>query len=124
MNKKLLGFGALVLTIAAVGATASTALAYRGDPTVTGPNYTVERHTAMEAAMDAKDYTAWKNLMAGRGRVTQVVTADNFSKFVQAHELAEAGKTTEAAAIRAELGLGQGNGNSKGTGCGMGRGGR
>lgn len=122
MNKKLLGFGALAVTIAAAGATASTALAYRGDPTVTGPNYTVERHTAMEAAMDAKDYTAWKNLMAGRGRATQVVTAETFPKFVQAHELAEAGKTAEAAALRQELGLG--NGKGTGSGCGMGRAGR
>ena len=44
--------------------------------------------------------------MQGRGRVTQVVNQGNFAKFAQAHELAEAGKQEEAAAIRAELGLG------------------
>ncbi len=116
MNKKLLGFGAMIVTVGTIGIAASTALAYRGDPAVTGPNYTAERHTAMETAMDTKNYTAWKELMAGRGRVTQVVTADNFAKFVEARDLAEAGKTAEAAAIRTELGLGQGNGAGRGMG--------
>lgn len=95
--------------------------AYKGDPNVKGPNYTAERHEAMEKAFETKDYNAWKDLMQGRGRASQVVTKDNFAKFAQAHELAEQGKFEEANKIRQELGLGNGNGSG---GCigGQGRG--
>ena len=67
----------------------------------------------MEKAFETKDYNAWKELMNGRGRATQVVNKDNFAKFAQIHELMEEGKIDEANKIRAELGLGQCNG-----GCG------
>lgn len=117
MKKQLLTLGALAVVLGTVGVTANSAFAYRGNPAVQGPNYTPERHTAMEQAMDAKNYTAWKTLMNGRGRVTQVVNESNFAKFVEAHELAEAGKTAEANAIRAELGLGQGQGAGRGYGA-------
>ncbi|KKP65627.1 MAG: hypothetical protein UR68_C0019G0007 [Candidatus Roizmanbacteria bacterium GW2011_GWA2_35_19] len=93
--------------------------AYRGDINVKGPNYTEERHAAMEKAFDNKDYNTWKNLMTGRGRVTQVINKDNFAKFAQIHELLEQGKTSEANKIKAELGLGLQNGT--GYGAGMGR---
>lgn len=96
----------------------TSVFAYRGDPTTTGPNYTAERHAAMEKAFDTNDYSAWKSLMAGQGRVTQVVTAQNFARFAQAHNLAEQGKTAEANAIRAELGLGLHNGSGQGMGYG------
>jgi len=117
MNKTsiLLGLTALVIGGAAIAPQA--VLAYRGDPAVKGPNYTEERHTAMEKAFETKDYNAWKNLMQEKGRVTQVVNKDNFVKFAQAHELAEQGKTEEANKIRTELGLGLHNG----TGMGYGR---
>ncbi len=81
------------------------ALAYRGDPNIKGPNYTEERHTAMEQAFASNDYSAWKALMGNRGRVTQVITEDTFAQFAKAHELAEDGHPEEAAAIRQELGL-------------------
>jgi hypothetical protein len=118
MNKSIiaLSLGAVILGAALVYPKA--ALAYRGDPSVKGPNYTEERHTAMEKAFETKDYNAWKNLMQGRGRVTQVINKDNFAKFAQAHELAEQGKLDEAAKIRTELGLGL----QSGSGCGMGMG--
>jgi len=119
MNKTLLGLGALTLLVGgAVSMLPGVASAYRGDPNVKGPNYTDERHTAMENAFEKGDYDAWKNLMQGRGRVTQIVTKDNFAKFAQIHELMENGKTAEAQKIRQELGLGLRNG----TGQGMGRG--
>jgi len=70
---------------------------------------------------DNKDYNAWKNLMQGRGRVTQVVNAQNFVKFAQVHELAEQGKTVEANKIRTELGLGLHNGTGMGQGMGQNR---
>ena len=98
-------------------------MAYQGDATVKGPNYSVERHEVMEKAFENKDYNAWKNLMQGRGRVSQVVNKDNFSKFAEAHELMEQGKTAEAQKIRQELGLGMHDGSGKVMGkMGMGRG--
>ncbi len=120
MNKKTIGTATLALVLVALGV-AGTTQAYRGDPTVKGPNYTAERHTAMEHAFDNKDYTTWATLMQGRGRVTQLINKDNFTKFVEAHELALQGKTTEAQKLRAELGLGLQNEGGRGMGMGMGR---
>ena len=118
MNKSIIALGIATVVLGSVLAFPKAAEAYRGDATVKGPNYTEERHTAMEKAFEIKDYTAWKNLMQGKGRVTQVVTQENFAKFAEAHALSEAGKTQEAAAIRAELGLGLHNGSGQGTGMG------
>ncbi|MFA6386409.1 MAG: hypothetical protein WCW04_01395 [Candidatus Paceibacterota bacterium] len=121
MNKKILGLvGVATLALGALVILPSMTLAYRGDASVKGPNYTVERHDAMEKAFDNNDFTAWQTLMTGRGNVTQVVTKDNFAKFSQIHKLTEEGKTVEANALRAELGLGLHNG--KGNGMGQGRG--
>ncbi|MDP2838383.1 MAG: hypothetical protein Q8O53_03865 [Candidatus Moranbacteria bacterium] len=123
MKKTTLGLGALALLLGVAGVSAGTALAYKGDPAVKGPNYSVERHEAMEKAFENKDYDAWKKLMQGKGRVTQVVNEGNFAKFAEAHELAEQGKTAEAQKIRQELGLGLHSGSGKGMGqAGMGRG--
>lgn len=113
MKKSTWGFGALALVIGTVGVFASSAMAYKGDPTVKGPNYSADRHTAMEKAFENKDYDAWKNLMQGKGRVAQVVNKDNFAKFAEAHELAEQGNIVEAQKIRQELGLGMQNGSGK-----------
>lgn len=127
MKKTTLGLGALTLILGAMTLSANTALAYKGNPAVTGPNYSVERHTAMIKAFEDKDYTAWKNLMQDRGRVTQVITEANFAKFVEAHNLDLQGKTAEAQEIRKELGLGLQNGSGRNgggmmRGMGMGRG--
>ncbi len=115
-----------VFTLAIIGVIGLIAVnsvsAYRGDPSVKGPNYAVERHDAIEKAFETNDYTAWKNLMQGRGRVAIVVTKDNFAKFAQAHNLALQGKTTEASAIRKELGLGLKDGSGQNSGFGLGRG--
>lgn len=117
MKKKLLGLGVLAVAAGVIPLVGAPVLAYRGDPAVQGPNYSPERHVAMEEAFESRDYEAWKLLMSGRGRVTQVVTQDNFETFARAHELAEEGKIDEAAALRQELGLGHGGG----AGCGMNR---
>ena len=122
MNKTSIVLGLTALVIGAAVVLPQAALAYRGDPNVKGPNYTEERHEAMEKAFEKNDYNAWKSLMTGRGRVTQVVTPQNFAKFAQAHKLAEQGKTDEANKIRAELGLGLRNGSGAGQGMGYGRG--
>lgn len=92
--------------------------AYRGDPSVQGPNYSAERHETMETAFEKNDYNAWKKLMGTRGRVTQVVNEKNFAQFAKAHELAEQGKVAEANKIKAELGLGLQNGANRGNGMG------
>ena len=76
----------------------------------------------MEQAFESNDYTAWANLMQGRGRVTQIINQNNFAKFAEMHELVEQGKTLEAQKIRQDLGLGSQNGGGKGRGMGMGMG--
>lgn len=94
--------------------------AYRGDPSVQGPNFSTERHEAMQEAFANRDYNAWRELMADRGRVTQMITEENFDQFAQAHELAMDGKLDEAREIRQDLGLGMGGfGRGKGGSQGM-----
>ncbi|MHB8870881.1 MAG: hypothetical protein ACYC5G_00250 [Candidatus Doudnabacteria bacterium] len=114
MKKTTLGLGALVLALATTGLVASSALAYQGDSSVKGPNYSPERHAAMETAFENNDYNAWKNLMAGKGNASQIITQDNFAKFAQAHKLAEQGNVSEAQKILKDLGLGLHNGTGYG----------
>jgi hypothetical protein len=121
-KKIVLGLGTLALVLGISGAIASTANAYRGDPSLKGPNYSVERHTAMVKAFETNDYTSWKNLMQNQGRVTQVINKDNFAKFAEAHKLALSGDITGAQKIRQELGLGLKNGSGQGMKSGLGRG--
>ncbi len=106
----------MILGVAALALVGSvlvpSVLAYKGDPNIKGPNYSVQRHEAMEKAFETNNYNAWKGLMAGKGgRVTQVVNASNFSEFAKAHKLAESGKLDEASKIRQSLSLGQNNTN-------------
>jgi len=112
MTKKLsvltLGAGALIL--GGLIMSPKLAEAYHGDPNVKGPNYTEERHEVMQKAFENNDYDAWKELMSGKGRVSEIVNKDNFAKFAEAHKLAEEGKMEESKQIRQELGLGLGNG--------------
>jgi hypothetical protein len=123
-NMKKISIITLSIAVVALGLMAftSNSYAYRGDPAVKGPNYTVERETAMEKAFDNNDYNAWKNLMQGKGRVTQVINQNNFAQFAKAHKLAEEGKIAEANQIRTDLGLGLQNGSGQGKGMGMGMG--
>ena len=116
-----------MLGLGAIGASVGIASAYQGDATVKGPQYSPERHEAMEKAFETNDYEAWKNLMQGRGRVSEVITKDNFARFAEAHELMEDGKKEEAQKIAQELGLGfrAHGGHGKGMrGMGRGMGGR
>ena len=120
MKKITVGLGALALLLGTVGVSAGTALAYRGDSSVNGPQYSAERHVLMEKAFENNDYDAWKNLMQGKGRVTQVITKDNFAKFAEMHELMAQGRMAEAGQIRQELGLGLQNGLGRGSCAGGG----
>jgi hypothetical protein len=110
----------ITLSIAAIAlgliTFANSTYAYRGDPSVQGPYHTEERETAMNKAFDNNDYNAWKKLMEGRGRVTQVINQNNFAQFAKAHKLAEEGKVAEANKIRTQLGLGLQNGSGQGMG--------
>lgn len=121
MNKTFLKLSTFALIAGSTLIGASSAYAYRGDATVQGPNCTPERHTAMLQAFENKDYNAWKSLMAGKGRVAQVITKDNFAKFAQMHKLRLEGKTEEANAMRTELGLGMRDGSGKDQGQGYGK---
>lgn len=114
MKKKNIGLGATGLALGVMIALPSLSLAYREDPAIQGPNCTLERHEAMTKAFENKDYEAWANLMGGRGRVTQLVNKDNFSRFAEAHKLMLEGKVSEAREIRQELGLGARNGSGGG----------
>lgn len=114
MKNKYIALGA-VATLGILGAVAVSqgALAYRGNPDQTGPNYSPERHAEMQKAFENNNYNAWKEQMNGRGRVTQVVNEQNFSRFAEMHKLMLDKKYDEANQIRKELGLGQGNGQGK-----------
>ena len=113
--------GTIALAFVAIAAT-SPALAYKGDPTIQGLNYSPERHEAMEEAFETNNYEAWAELMDGKGRVIQLINADNFAQFAEAHELAENGDLEGAKAIRTELGLGMKDGSGQGQGRGQGQG--
>ena len=111
MNKKFLTLSLLMLGVAGLGA--GSVYAYQGDPNVKGPDYSPERHEAMTKAFANKDYNVWKEARGdkGNGRMTEVINnEEKFAKFVEIRELRLAGKTEEANALRAELGLGLGQG--------------
>lgn len=114
MRKTTLGLGALALGLGIVGASTGIVFAYQGDATVKNPQYSPERHEAIEKAFETNDYEAWKNLMQGRGRVSEVITKDNFARFAEVHKFMEEGKKEEAQRIAQELGLGAHNGQGQG----------
>ena len=121
-NKKMLSVFALGI-VALLGI--SFAAAYQGDYSVKGPDYSEDRHDAMQDAFADLDYDAWVALMSESGRsprVLSVVTKDNFAIFVEAHEAGMAGDSEKAMELRAELGLNNGVGPKDGTGFGGGRG--
>jgi hypothetical protein len=121
MKKTLITASLAALVIAGLAIAPKAVEAYKGDPSVKGPNYTPERHEAMTKAFETNDYNAWKTQMNGRGRVSQVITAENFGQFAKAHQLMLEGKADEAQAIRTELGLGLKNGSGRGQGMGCAR---
>lgn len=104
--------GLFALALVAVSVTSVSA--YQGDPSVQGLNYSAERHEEMTQAFATNDYESWKELMNGKGRVSEVVNAENFAQFAEAHKLAEEGNIEASQAIRTELGLGLKNGSGQG----------
>lgn len=112
MRKKILIPIGIIALISASGL-AYDAYAYQGNPAQRGPNFSPERHEAMQKAFENNDYNAWKNLMNGIGRVLDVINEGNFARFSEMHQLMLSGKYEEANQIREELGLGQKNGSGK-----------
>ena len=97
----------------------SSVMAYQGDYSEKGPSYSLERHTAMIEVMENNDYEVWSELMSDRGRVVQVINAENFSRFAEAYQLVHAGNLEGADAIREELGIRTSNGEKVNAGYGM-----
>jgi len=121
MKKTIITLLVITLAVGALFIASSSALAYRGDPNVKGPNYSPERHTAVTEALKNNDYNTWKELMQGNGKVTQVVNEGNFNRFVEMHNLMLEGKNQEADVIRQELGIGLRDGSRQGQRSGYGR---
>ncbi len=118
-NKKTMGFVALGI-VALLGI--SLVAAYQGDPSVKGPNYSDDRHQAMQEAFTNYDYNAWVALMTEDGRspgVLNKIDESNFALFVDSHNAAISGDLDKAAELRAELGLGQGMKQGQGNGQSM-----
>jgi glucose dehydrogenase len=84
-----------------------SALAYQGDFSRNGPNYTPDFESQITEVMTNKDYEGWKDLIdtkvGSNNTITESINKDNFAKFAQAWELAHEGKIKEANAIRKEL---------------------
>ncbi len=117
--KKITLFGILAVLIVGTVFSASMVNAYRGDYSKEGPNFSDERHEAMDLAFETGNYDSWYALMTEDGknpRVVDVVTADNFDMFVQAHDAGKSGDFETANELREELGLNDGHGPKDGTG--------
>jgi hypothetical protein len=113
-NKIILGMAAIALGLVAVKSF-TPVLAYRGDATVRGPNYSEARHTANLSAFEKGDYKAWTTNMAGRG-ATRFVNESNFKEFAAAQIASQKGDSTLLNAFRAKYGMGQRNGQGRGMG--------
>ncbi len=66
-KKQVISLGVVSLFTAGVFLLPGAADAYRGDPSIEGPNCTAERHEAMTAAFANNDYSAWQAQMNGKG---------------------------------------------------------
>ena len=122
-NKALMGFGILGV-FALLGM--SMVFAYQGNPNLQGPNFSEERHEAMQNAFDSLNYQDWYDLMTEDGRhpkIVDVINAENFDEFVEARNDGTLREFRESLG----LGLGQmkhGNGEALGKGQGKGFGNR
>jgi len=124
-NKTLMSFGIFSI-VALLGM--SMVFAYQGDPNVQRPNFSEERHEAMQDAFDSLSYQDWYNLMTEDGRhprIVDVITEDNFDEFVEARNATLNGDSDALKEFRASLGLGLGqmkHGNGEALGRGQGKG--
>ena len=122
MKKSTLILGALALILGGIAViSADSVYAYRGNAETTSPYYSAERHAEMTEAFENLDYDAWRNLMQDKGRVTQLITEENFAQFAEAHQLTLENREAEARELRQELGLRLQDGSGRGEGRMMGR---
>jgi len=75
------------------------------------------KHTAAQAAISAGDYDAWVAAEGTNSLVVSKVTKDNFSKFIEAHNLMEQART-----ILSDMGIDSGEGRGMGMRMGGGHG--
>lgn len=104
MRNKLV-MSSLMTLVLGLGVSGS-AFAYQGDFSKDGPNYTSDFEAQITEMLINKDYNGWKDLIenkVGDGRVVEIITKDNFDKFVEAWKLAREGKIKEANSIRRKL---------------------
>lgn len=126
MEKKqylLAAFLGLLVTTLVVS---STSFAFGGKRS--GDAQVNDNREQVQTAITNKDFTAWQTAMNTRvvemrQQATDLeskINQDTFNKLTQAHELMQAGKTTEAKAIFEEIGMfgpmGQGHMESRGMG--------
>ena len=111
-NYQNVGIMAGVIALGLLGMVSVTA-AYQGESANKPQDCDSERHEAMEQAFANHDYESWKELMAGKGRVTEVVNQNNFAEFARSHERLEAGDEAAVREIRQSLGLGLGQGHGQ-----------
>lgn len=71
----------------------------------------MERHDAVEDILAKNDFEAWSDFISesdddwGRGRLSEVVTEENFPTFVAMHEAIEKGDVVRVQELRGQLGL-------------------
>lgn len=104
MRNKIKYFVAPVALLAFFFLISTPVFAYRGDPTIKGPNYTPEREKQMQTIMENKDYDGWVKIMNDRP-ITKKINKDNFVKYADAYLLDKKGDWQGAKALRNELGL-------------------
>ncbi|MFH1668213.1 MAG: hypothetical protein ABH884_04315 [Candidatus Komeilibacteria bacterium] len=119
MNKYLI-FSLIGIAVLALGVT--QAFAYSGNDIATRPAGQIpfgERfdsaewqamqanHDARQQAIEAGDYQTWYQLQTSieKPRMSELITADNFVKLQEMHNLMQTGDWSAAQAIGEELGL-------------------
>ena len=118
-NIKKIVIGTFAIAAAGLIGGAGIVNAYQGNPSDQGPNFDADSHDEKTAAFNELDYQVWKDLMeqsGSTGKVLDMVNADNFAVFVEAHNAALTGDMETSAKLRAEIGLNDGIGPSDGTG--------
>jgi len=65
-----------------------------------------EHKTQIIEAIESSDYETWKELTGDKGRIGEVITEENFSQFIQLHNLKKEGKLliTEWKKIKVPIG--------------------
>lgn len=135
MKKKYV-LGLAALSVLAIAAGTTTVMAANSGNLTSGRGRINARHErnltetqkteintkfeAVRAALAAGDYAAWvkaEKALNENSPILQKITADNFSKFAEAHRLRE-----QADTIMKELGLNDGPGLGMGRGLGLGKG--